>query len=144
MCPALASSDCLYHHTRVTITWLLVRYHLDTNPPVTVMWQICPGGNLLIWLITALCAPTVSLSSARTRGEWEGRKLRFWELQYLSKRVVHFELLFVKYTIRSIVCEASCYSVTWSLCHLVTWPLGHMVTWSLGHLVTWSLGHLVT
>ena len=54
-----------------------------------------------------------------------------------------------KYTIRSIVCEASCHSVTRSLAHLVTRSLGHSVlghsvTRSLGHLVTWSLGHLVT
>ena len=39
-----------------------------------------------------------------------------------------------KYTIRSIVCEASY--------HLVTRLQGHLVTRSLGHLVTQSLGHL--
>ena len=39
-----------------------------------------------------------------------------------------------KYTIRSIVCEASY--------HLVTRLQGHLVTRSLGHLVTRSLGHL--
>ena len=44
----------------------------------------------------------------------------------------------IKYTIRSIVCEASCHSVTWSLGHLVTWSLSHSVTWSLSHLVTSS------
>ena len=62
-----------------------------------------------------------------------------------------------KYTIRSIVCEASCHPVTqsldhsviqspgqWSLSHLITWSLSCLVTWSLGHLVTWSLGHLIT
>ena len=49
-----------------------------------------------------------------------------------------------KYTIRSIVCEASCHPVTWSLGHLVTWSLGHSVTRSLGHSVTRSLGHSVT
>ena len=41
-----------------------------------------------------------------------------------------------KYIIQSIVCEASCHSVTWSLGHSVTWSLGHSVTWLLGHLVT--------
>ena len=30
-----------------------------------------------------------------------------------------------KYTIRSIVCEASCHSVTWSLGHLVTQSYDH-------------------
>ena len=68
-----------------------------------------------------------------------------------------------KYTIRSIVCEASCHPVTQSFGHLIiqsfghsfTQSLGHLVTWvtrslgqsvtqSLGHLLTWSLGHLVT
>ena len=64
-----------------------------------------------------------------------------------------------KYTIQSIVCEASCHSIIQSIHHLVTlslshlviqsltWSLSHLVTsstWSLGHLVTWSLGHLVT
>ena len=34
----------------------------------------------------------------------------------------------IKYTIRSIGCEASCYLVTRSLGHLVTWSLGHSVT----------------
>ena len=41
----------------------------------------------------------------------------------------------VKYTIRSIVCEASCHQVTLSLGHLVTWSLGHSVTRSLGTCV---------
>ena len=57
-----------------------------------------------------------------------------------------------KYTIRSIVCEASCHpiiqslghSVTRSLSHLVTVSLGHWVIRSLGHSVSWSLGLLVT
>ena len=39
-----------------------------------------------------------------------------------------------KYTIRSIVCEASCHPVTQSL------SLGHSVTQSLCHLVTQSFG----
>ena len=43
---------------------------------------------------------------------------------------------FKQYTIRSIVCEASCHLVTWSLRHSVTKSLGHSVTLSLGHLVT--------
>ena len=51
---------------------------------------------------------------------------------------------FNKYTIRSIVCEASCYSVTRSLGHSVTLSLGHSVTGSLGHSVTWSLNHSIT
>ena len=38
-----------------------------------------------------------------------------------------------KYTIRSIVCEASCHPVTKSFSS-VTRALGHLVTWSLGHL----------
>ena len=50
---------------------------------------------------------------------------------------------FIKY-IRSIVCEASCHLVTWSLGHLVIQSLGHLVTCSLSHSVTWSLGHRVT
>ena len=37
---------------------------------------------------------------------------------------------FTKYTIRSIVCEASCHSVTRSLGHSVTRSLGHLVTQS--------------
>merc|ERR1712155_206667 len=41
----------------------------------------------------------------------------------------------LKYTFRSIVCEASCHPVTRSLCHLVTRSLGHSVTWSLSHRV---------
>ena len=52
-----------------------------------------------------------------------------------------------KYTIRSIVCEASGNLVTRSLSHLVTrslWFLGHSVTRSLSHSVTQSLGHSVT
>ena len=50
----------------------------------------------------------------------------------------------LKYTIWSLVFEASCHLVTWSLCHLFTWSLGHLVTWSLSHSVTRSLSHLVT
>ena len=50
----------------------------------------------------------------------------------------------MKYTIRSIVCKASCHLVTWSLGHLVTRSLGHSVAWSLGHSVIRSLGYLVT
>ena len=45
---------------------------------------------------------------------------------------------FIKYTIRSIVWEASYCSVTWSLGNWVTGLLGHLVTLSLGHLVTRS------
>ena len=69
----------------------------------------------------------------------------------------HYHIHKIKYTIRSIVCEASCHPVTQSLVtqsfsfsviqspgHLVTWSLGHLVTWSLGHSVTWLLGYLVT
>ena len=44
-----------------------------------------------------------------------------------------------KYTIWSIVCEASCHLVTMSLGHSVIWSLGHLVTWSLSDSVTWSL-----
>ena len=51
---------------------------------------------------------------------------------------------YLKYTIRSIVCEASCYSVTRSFGHSVTWSLGHLVTWSLGHSVIPSLDQSVT
>ena len=46
------------------------------------------------------------------------------------------EKFYSKYTIRSIVCEASCHSVTWSLGHSVTWSHGHSVTRSLGHSLT--------
>ena len=49
-----------------------------------------------------------------------------------------------KYTLRSIVCEASCHHVILSSTHPVTQSLGHSVTRSLGHLVTRSLGHSVT
>ena len=48
-----------------------------------------------------------------------------------------------KYTIRLIVCQASCHLVTWSLCHSVTRSHGHSVTRSLGHSVTRSLSHSV-
>ena len=47
-------------------------------------------------------------------------------------------IIWYKYTIRSIDCEASCHPVTRSLGHSVTLSLYHLVTWSLGHLVTWS------
>ena len=64
---------------------------------------------------------------------------------------LHTNIIQYKYTIRSIVCKASCHSVTRSLGHLVTRSLDHLVTWSpshsvtrsLGHLVTWSLGHIL-
>ena len=78
-------------------------------------------------------------------------------LQTDTEYVVQSDLNYIseiKYTIRSIVCEAFCHSVTrslghsvtWSLCHLVTWSLGqgHSVTWSPSHSIIWSLGHLVT
>ena len=70
-------------------------------------------------------------------------------LQTDTEYVVQSDLNYIseiKYTIRSIVCEASCHLVTRSLGHSVTWSLCHLVTLSLGHLVTWSrsLGHLVT
>ena len=57
---------------------------------------------------------------------------------------VRMRFIIIEYTIQSIVCEASCHPVTWSLGHLGTWALGHSITQSLSHLVTWSLGHLVT
>ena len=50
----------------------------------------------------------------------------------------------MQYTIRSIVCETSCHSVTRSLGHSVPRSLGHSVIRSLGHLVTRLLGYLVT
>ena len=40
----------------------------------------------------------------------------------------HKKSVLRKYTIRSIVCEAFCHSVTWSLGHSFTWSLGHLVT----------------
>ena len=52
--------------------------------------------------------------------------------------------IYWKYTIRSIVCEASCHPVTQSFGHSVTWSLGHLVTRSLSHSVTWTLCRLVT
>ena len=60
-----------------------------------------------------------------------------------SVRVPHPTIKVSKYTIRSIVCEASCHPVTRSLSYsvLVTRSLGHSVTRSLGHLVTRSLNH---
>ena len=61
-----------------------------------------------------------------------------------AEEVDRYETSKGKYTIRSIVCEASCHSFTRSLGHSVTQSLGHLVTWSLGHLVTRSLGHLST
>ena len=48
----------------------------------------------------------------------------------------------LKYTFRSIVCEASCRPGTRSLIHLVIQSPSHSVIWLLGH-VTLSLGHLV-
>ena len=39
-----------------------------------------------------------------------------------------------KYTIQSIVCEASCHPI-------IQFALGHSVTWSLNHLITLSLCH---
>ena len=50
---------------------------------------------------------------------------------------------YVKYTIWSIICEASCHPVL-SPSHVVIWSIGHSVTRSLGRLVTRSLGHSVT
>ena len=64
--------------------------------------------------------------------------------QFTSTRSQHTRYNYNKYTIRSIVCEASCHPVTQSFSHLIIQSFGHSVTWSLGHLVTWSLGHLVT
>ena len=54
-------------------------------------------------------------------------------------------ILFIKYTIRSIVCEAFCHLVIWSLGHLVILSLGHSVTQqSPSYSVTQSLSHWVT
>ena len=50
----------------------------------------------------------------------------------------------LEYTIRSIVCEASCHLVTQSFSLLIIWSFSHSVIQSLGHSVTWSLGHFVT
>ena len=57
--------------------------------------------------------------------------------------VIHLLQIYLhcKYTIRSIVCEASCHPVTQSFSHLIIQSFGHSVTWSLGHLLTWLLGH---
>ena len=43
---------------------------------------------------------------------------------------LHTNIIQYKYTIRSIVCKASCHSVTRSLGHPVTRSLGLLVTWS--------------
>ena len=48
-----------------------------------------------------------------------------------NKTTTRSEKVVTKYTIRSIVCEASCHLVTWSL-----GPLSHSVTRSLSHSVT--------
>ena len=70
---------------------------------------------------------------------------RIWQGEVVSNVSPLLPLrLTIKYTIRSIVCEAFCHSVTWSLGHSVTQSLSHSVTWSLGHLVNQSLGHSVT
>ena len=44
--------------------------------------------------------------------------------------------LLSKYTIRSIVCEASCHAVSLSFGHLMIQSLGHLVTRSHGRMVT--------
>ena len=49
-----------------------------------------------------------------------------------------------KYTIQSIVCKASCHSVTQSFGHSVTRLLGHSVTQSLSYYVTMSFCHSVS
>ena len=49
---------------------------------------------------------------------------------------------YVKYTIWSMVCKASCHPVL-SPSHVVMWSFDHSVTRSLGHSVTRSLGHSV-
>ena len=76
--------------------------------------------------------------------------LNFFNYMDFFQRIPFFgKPCITKFTIRTIVCEASwhpvsCHPVIWSLGHLVTRSLGHSVIRSLGHLVTWSLGHLVT
>ena len=52
-------------------------------------------------------------------------------------------VLINKYTIQSIICEASCHPVTQSLGHLIIQSFGHLVTRSLGHLITQSLSHSI-
>ena len=66
-------------------------------------------------------------------------------MDYLIFFHVFLKYLFIcKYTIRSIVCEASCHLVTRSFGHSIAWSLSHSVTQSLSHLVTRSLGHTAT
>ena len=106
----------------------------------------CSCGDVFkcLWLWLNLC---------KTRG-WKVRKPytpKFLTRQFNCRiRIFYCRSRFCmvwinwKYTIRSIVCEASRHLVTWSLCHMVTQSLGHSVTRSLGHSVAWSLGHSVT
>ena len=58
-------------------------------------------------------------------------------MDYLISFHVFLKYLFIcKYTIRSIVCEASCHSVTRSLGHSVTWSLCHSVSTMLTDWLT--------
>ena len=84
---------------------------------------------------------------------WNGGATQRMDIGYWTLSInSNGDKFILKYTIRSIVCEASCHPVTQSFGHfiiqsfghLITQSLGHSLTWSLGHPVTWSFGHSVT
>ena len=113
------------------ISWVVEYLHdmihtmnwgLQANPPPP--WFIMPEitsmgtGNTMVLLFSADILFRVC-------------RYRSWNI-HLSIGSYDYD----KYTIRSIVCEASFrHSVTWSLSLLVTPSLGHLVIWSLDYFV---------
>ena len=83
---------------------------------------------LIHWKVCVPCKKFYSYSNIFRR-TFNGRT----SIKYsnITRREEDAANLLDKYTIRSIVCEASCHSVTRSLGHSVTRSLGHSVTLSL-------------
>ena len=81
--------------------------------------------------VTGIIINITLLTSINTTSGHQTRVRQYSTYEYLWYKQM--------YTIRSIVYEAFCHSVTRLLGHLVTRSLGHLVTWSLGHSVTRSL-----
>ena len=118
---------------------LLLRWRLvSLRLLVTDLGSLLGAGLPLLLLLVSASSPVQTLLSGP--GKEDSKK--FFIIASISSYMD-------KYTIRSIICKASCHPVPRSLGHLVTRSLGHLVTRSLDHLVTlslshWSLHHSVT
>ena len=138
--------DTLQVHFTNIVSWLC---HPSSQSPPTLHLSPPATHRKLAETSSGAEGASARLMGTMWTGYWMVHTLTIkrsdqWFAYYTIILFILYNVSWIKYTIRSIVCEASCHSVTRSLSHSVTRSLGHLVTRSPGHSVTWSLGHPVT